>query len=340
MRPLFHSRLINGPFGDPGLYIPFQFTHRALLFDLGDLAGLSPRNILKISHVFVTHTHMDHFVGFDRLLRLHLGRSRTLHLYGPPGFCDNVAGKLAAYTWNLVDNYGYSLELEVNEISPAAVMTRTYSCRNKFGPETDALRRSFEGCLHEEPGFSVTAAVLDHGIPCLALSLTERFHINIIKNGLDRLGLGPGPWLNEFKNALWEERDPAGDFSVPAAEGGPVRKFALGALAEEIALVTPGQKITYVTDVADTPENREQIQALAADCDQLFIEAAFLDADREMALDKHHLTARQAGELAALAGAKQFTVFHFSPRYTGQADSLVAEADRAFKDAQAPARPA
>jgi len=89
MRLSFHPRLVNGPFDDPGLFIPFQFQNRAVIFDLGDINRLTPKDILKISHVFVSHTHMDHFIGFDRLLRLSLGREKNLALYGPPGFLEN-----------------------------------------------------------------------------------------------------------------------------------------------------------------------------------------------------------------------------------------------------------
>jgi ribonuclease Z len=83
MRPSFLPRLVNEPFGDPGLFIPFLHQKRALIFDLGDIHSLSARDILKITHVFITHTHMDHFIGFDRLLRLLLGRDQDLYLYGP-----------------------------------------------------------------------------------------------------------------------------------------------------------------------------------------------------------------------------------------------------------------
>jgi ribonuclease Z len=82
----FLPRLVNNPFGDPGLYIPFLFEKRAMIFDLGDIVSLSPKELLKINHVFITHTHMDHFVGFERLLRLSLGREKDLYLYGPEGF--------------------------------------------------------------------------------------------------------------------------------------------------------------------------------------------------------------------------------------------------------------
>jgi ribonuclease Z len=102
--------------------------------------------------------------------------------------------------------------------------------------------------------------------------------------------------------------------------------FTLGTLTDKIARITPGQKITYITDVVDSAENREKIVNLAAGSDHLFIEAVFLDQDREFAKKKHHLTALRAGQLAARAQVKQFTVFHFSPRYTGMEQRLQEEA--------------
>jgi ribonuclease Z len=214
MRPSFHPRLINGPFDDPGLFIPFQFQHRALIFDLGDINGLTPKDILKISHAFVSHTHMDHFIGFDRLLRLSLGREKNISLYGPPGFLKNVAGKLAGYAWNLADKYNYPLSLQITEVHPQHTLCREYHCAKKFQSAQDPVQQPFSGILYQEPAFEVSAVILDHNIPCLGFSIKERFHVNIIKNGLKDLGLSPGPWLTEFKQALYHQTDPSAKFEI------------------------------------------------------------------------------------------------------------------------------
>jgi ribonuclease Z len=331
MRPRFHPRLINGPFEDPGLYIPFLYESRAILFDLGDTLPLSTRDLLKVSHIFVTHTHVDHFIGFDRLLRITLGREKQLYLYGPPGFFKNVEGKLAAYSWNLVKNYPYRLGLQLTEVHPDYVLTREYLCQNEFIPGGKTARKPFQDALYEAPAFGISAAVLDHGIPCLGLAIKERFHVNINKDRLAALGLQTGPWLTKFKQALYEGQDLESQFEIQAGEG-ESRQFRLGELAEQIALITPGQKVAYIADVAYSPENQKKIISLAHDSDHLFIEAAFLEAHKDIAAAKHHLTARQAGALAARAGAKQFTIFHFSPRYTDQEYLLQTEAREAYAE--------
>jgi ribonuclease Z len=338
MRPSFLPRLINDPFSDPGLYIPFLFEPRALLFDLGDLSALSPKDLLKLTHVFVTHTHMDHFIGFDTLLRVFLGRDKILHLFGPPDFFKQVEGKLSGYTWNLVDTYKNDFRIVVNEVHRDGIFTKTYICQDRFATHVQVSSRPFSGVLLEEPGFSVHCSLLDHQIPCLGLSLTENFYVNIIKENLKKSGLPVGPWLNRFKSALYQARDPQEEFRVTWEEKGrPAveKRFILGDLTEKIAKFSPGQKITYVADVAASPDNCREIVRLAAGSDLLFIEAAFLDNEKKMAREKYHLTAREAGELAKQAGARQFQLFHFSPRYKNRGPELEAEARAAYqKDRQ------
>jgi ribonuclease Z len=332
MRPSFYPRLVNDPFDDPGLFIPFLFENRAVIFDLGDIHSLPARDILKISHIFITHTHMDHFIGFDRLLRLFLGREKSLLLYGPQGFFENVEGKLAGYSWNLVENYTRGFSLRVSEVYHDHLLTREYVCQDRFLSASKAAEQPFSGVLHKEPALTVYADLFDHRIPCLGFSLQERFHVNIIKNRVSEIGLEVGPWLNEFKQALFNQQDPQSEFEVRHGKNrAKTKRFLLGELAERIALITPGQKVTYIVDVAYTPSNVERIVALAKDADTLFIEAAFLEKDSDIAREKCHLTARQAGLIAGRARVKQFTPFHFSPRYTGQKHLLEQEARDAYE---------
>jgi ribonuclease Z len=65
--------------------------------------------------------------------------------------------------------------------------------------------------------------------------------------------------------------------------------------------------------------------------DQLFIEAFFLDEDKDRARDRFHLTAREAGRIAREADVRKLEVFHFSPKYTDVPEKLIAEAKEEFK---------
>jgi len=330
MRPIFQPRLVNGPFGDPALFVDVLFERRALLFDLGDLAALPPRKLLRTSHVFVSHTHMDHFVGFDRLLRVCLGRERPLALYGPEHFIGQVGHKLAAFTWNLVENYAVDLVLSVHEVGgDGLVRQATFTSRDRFARHDHEPRPLGDGRLLVEPSFDVRCALLDHRTPCLGYALQEATHVNVWRNRLADLGLEPGPWLREVKRQILAGA--ADDASVTArSSDGTDRAVALGVLRTAALQLVPGEKIAYVTDVAYHADNVRRIEPLAARADILFLECTFLDADAGEAARKHHLTARQAGALAHAAGASMLVPFHFSPRYAGREAELRAEAQAAF----------
>ncbi|WP_235726525.1 MBL fold metallo-hydrolase [Methylocaldum szegediense] len=137
MKPVFHPALVNDVFGDPAVYVDFLFEKRALLFDLGDLRNLATRKILKVRDIFVSHAHMDHFFGFDWLLRLCLGRDIRIRLFGPAGFLGQVEAKLAGYTWNLVENYDTDFTLDVTEIlSETEARSARFRCQSGFRRET------------------------------------------------------------------------------------------------------------------------------------------------------------------------------------------------------------
>jgi ribonuclease Z len=334
MRPLLHPTLVNGRSGDPALYIETLFEKRALLFDIGDIAALPPRKILRLERVFVSHAHIDHFVGFDRLLRLSVGREKEIGLYGPAGFIDRVGHKLHGYRWNLAESYACDLAFVVTEIDEAlATRTARFRLKNTFAAEELGRGRLADGIVHGEATFRVSTAMLDHGIPCLGFALEESAHVNVWKNRLAEKQLPVGPWLRELKRAVVEGRPDDFPIRVAAAGSeGTAHETPLGAL-RDLVTVTPGQKVAYVTDVADTPRNREMIVRLARGADVLFIEAAFAKDDAALAAARAHLTTAAAGEIARAAGVRRVEPFHFSTRYAGEDERMMAEVTAAFVDA-------
>ena len=334
MTPLLHPSLVNDRFGDPALYVEFLFEKRALLFDLGDLHALEPRKILRISDLFVSHTHLDHFIGFDQILRILIGREKRVRLYGPAGFIDHVGHRLGSYSWNLVDRYSSELIFSVTEVEldSRARMTE-FRLGNAFRREAEQAVMIRDGVILDDGVFKARAAVLDHRIPCLAFAIEEKAHVNVWKNRLDQLGLPTGPWLRELKQAVLRNEPDSMAFRAWWREAGEPRErvFPLGQLKEEILEIVPGQKIGYVVDALFNDRNRRHIVDLVSGADILFIEAAFAKDDEERAAERYHLTTEQAGRLARLAGVERLEPFHFSPRYAGEEERLRDEVERAFR---------
>jgi len=338
MRPIFDAALVNRTFGDPGVLIDLKFERRAILFDIGDVSGLPTRKLLRVSDVFVSHTHMDHFAGFDHLLRVCLGRDTGVHLYGPGRFIAQLEHKLAAYTWNLVENYETDFVITAHELEADGRTRRAqFRSRGRFEREILPQREAPDGVLLDSSSFRVRTIPLEHhGIPSLAFAFEEGTHINVWKNRLDELGLPTGPWLTNLKEQVragapddtpirvhWRTRNGAHDEMI-----------ALGELKAKVLEFVPGQKVCYVTDVADNPRNREALARFLCGADLLFIESVFLYEDRQHAERKAHLTARAAGEIARAAAVRVAVPFHFSPRYLGREDQLRQEFERAWREAE------
>ena len=343
MTPVLHPFLVNDPFGDPALYVDFKFAKRAALFDLGDLHSLCARKILRLSDVFVSHTHVDHFIGFDQVLRVLLGRNLRVRMVGPAGFLDAVERRLGSYAWNLVDRYATDLRFQVTEVlSDDRVRVALLRLQNRFVRESEAEEPLVDGVVFEDPVIRVRATVLDHGIPCLAYAVQETLHVNVWKNRLQDMGLQVGPWLRDLKEAVIHGDPDDTPIRVRSRQRAAARKdvLPLGLLKQNVLRIVPGQKIAYVVDAAFTEENVRRIARLARDADYLFIEACFAHDEAERAAIRRHLTTTQAGYIARLAGVRRVEPFHFSPRHAGEEVRLRREVEAAFAGAvDAPSAP-
>ena len=328
MRPNLHPFLINGRFGDPALFVEVLHRRDALLFDMGDLSALSTRDLLRIGHVFVTHMHMDHFIGFDALLRVNVGREKLIRIAGPEGLCDRLHHKLQGYEWDLAHRYTTDLVFVATEVGTKGPLR---SARFHF-KERFAWRE--EPCpsrpLDAGEGLQVEAVLLEHHGPCIGYAMAEAAHANVWPNLLADIGLTPGAWLKELKRAVLSGARDEEPVAVPDGRRVPLAEL------RHLVSVSIGQKIAYVTDVADTPANRRLITVLATGADTLFIESRFAAADAAQARERAHLTTCAAGEIARAAQVRKVEPFHFSPRYDGEEERMTGEVMAAFAGAVVP----
>jgi ribonuclease Z len=89
----------------------------------------------------------------------------------------------------------------------------------------------------------------------------------------------------------------------------------------ECSVPRPGQKAAFVMDTRLC----DAIMPLADRVDLLVIESTFLDAEARLAAEYGHLTAAQAGRVAAEAGVRRLVLTHFSERYGAEDEPRFAE---------------
>ena len=148
------------------------------------------------------------------------------------------------------------------------------------------------GVIHVDQEFTIRSNRLHHTVDAIGYRLDEPAGLHFVPERLDALGID-GPAVGRLHEA--------GSIVVDG------RTVAL----EEVTETRPGQSFAYVLDTAWC----EGALDLAADADMLLCESTFLSSEEQHAAEYGHLTARQAGRLAAEAGVRVLVLTHFSPRY-------------------------
>jgi ribonuclease Z len=106
------------------------------------------------------------------------------------------------------------------------------------------------------------------------------------------------------------------------------REGSLGGVAlDQVSEVRRGQRFAFVMDTRLC----DGVFALADGCDMLVIESTFLDEDAQLAVDHGHLTAGQAGRVAADTGVRHLVLTHFSQRYTEPGGTSQTESGGEFE---------
>jgi ribonuclease Z len=266
---------------------------------------------------------MDHFFGFDRILRSCHAGDQHINLYGPQGIIRNVWGKFAAYTWNLTENYNFVLtvyELDKN----GRISCGEFRAADAFEPTLSELERVDIG-----EGFSLDYEFFDHSTISLGYRITEPLRLSVDTDKLAVLGYKSGPWIKELKNAALQG---ANDKLITASTlTGEVAKKA-GEFSEELLQAQPVGSITYITDCSPTAENVERAIAFAKQSDLLIIEAMFTETDALHASQKNHLSINLSKKIFLESASRYVRFTHFSSRYETEKKLFFSELTRGIED--------
>lgn len=165
-----------------------------------------------------------------------------------------------------------------------------------------------EGPVLQLAGAALEAVALDHRVPAVGYRLVEPDGRRMLPEALAARGVqGPDVGRLQREGAL-------------ATPRGVVR-------LDDVSAPRPGQRFALVQDTRWCDGAVE----LAHGADLLLCEATFADADAALADPYGHLTARQAGRLAAGGGARRLVLTHFSQRYT-DLEPLLAQAREEHDD--------
>ena len=309
------ATLANGVTGDPLLLLRLRHRRATLMFDVGECQQISRRLLHTVTDLFLTHAHLDHVAGFTYLLRSRLSAMLPpLHIYGPPGTRDHIAGFLAGVRWDRIGDDGP--EFVVNEIDGDS---STSWCLKVGRDPAPGRTQRIDGCVLRTPDYEVSATALDHGIPVLTYAIQLAEQRNVDTSALAARRLPAGPWLGELKANV---NRGARDALVRLPDGSQALS---GELADALLHTRHGPKIVYATDFADHADNRARLSDFARGAELLVCEATFRTADGHLAADTQHLTTRACGEIADAARVARLLPFHISKRYEGKLDAVYEE---------------
>ncbi|MGC9516639.1 MAG: ribonuclease Z [Methanomicrobiales archaeon] len=146
------------------------------LFDCGEgtqrqmsIIKLSP---MKITKIFITHLHGDHFLGLAGLIQSmgFRGRKQPLNIFGPKGMV-----KILEYLLQL-GYFSLSFDIKVHEIE--------------------------NGTIFEEEGYKVECCMMNHTVPNYAYSIIEKRKPKFIKEKALSYGIKPGPDYGKLQKGM------------------------------------------------------------------------------------------------------------------------------------------
>ena len=319
LEPTFFSGLLD----DPVLWLNVRPLGRSMMIDCGQIHHLAKRVLKSTDALFITHAHMDHFMGIDTFIRNVHVAPRTIDLFGPPGLAGKLTRKLHGYDWNLAEPSWCSFR--VREIFPDRIRSFLLSGPEGFRCHAAGEEPRTGPRIYESDFLTVAAAQGDHKIPVLVYRITEAPAFEVDEGKIARLGWVTGPWLRALKKRFYRGELSGEPLTVPRKAGNEIVEEMVADVEGLYRAIRRDQSpasIGYLTDIGFTAENRRMAASLLEGVTLLICECSFLAEDADKARASFHLSAPDVNALIRELRPAFFLPMHLSKTYVHRSHQL------------------
>ncbi|WP_299213945.1 peptidase [uncultured Aquimarina sp.] len=299
---MFNAEIKSAPDEDICILIKVDNHPFSYIIDCGEAKNLSVKECMNTNAIFISHTHIDHFVNFDTILRHQIGIQRKVVITGPIGIIDQVQNRIKSYCWNLIDKD--AITYEIREILKDGEYKSAILRPPIWGKEEEKVVKS--SVVFEEKQFVVEYEILDHKTDTIAYLFKAHDKTKIQLSD----GLKGGKWVRELKDA-YETTDEEMRIEI---EGKIYKSKELFHLIH----VEKGKKLGVILDHTANEENHSKIKRTFSGCDEVYIECFYKDEDKEFAEKNYHSYASKSGKIMKACDIENAIPVHFSRKYEEQ----------------------
>jgi len=296
---MFNAEIKSAPDEDICILIKVDNHPFNYIVDCGEAKSLGVKECMNTNAIFISHTHIDHFVNFDTILRHQIGVQRKIVVTGPKGITNQIQNRIKSYCWNLIDKD--AIAYEVREILKdgeyKSIILRPPMWEKE---EENVVAKT---TVFEEKRFVVEYEILDHKTDTIAYLFKAQDKTKIEL----RDGLKGGKWVRELKDA-YEAADEEKTIEIEEKAYKAKELFHLIHLEK-------GKKLGVILDHAANEQNHSKIKRKFTGCDEVYIECFYKDEDKEFAEKNYHSYALKSGEIMKACGIKNAIPVHFSRKY-------------------------
>lgn len=278
--------------------------------DCGDASLLTVKDSQNTNVVFISHTHIDHFVNFDAILRHQIGIQRRVIICGPEGIIQQVQSRIQSYCWNLIAED--AIVYEVREIKSNGTIQRAELKPSEW--DIVILEDLKQDYIYKNDKFQVHFTVLDHKTDSVAYLFKAH---NTTKINIKDTVFSGGKWVSELKTAF-ELGDRNKIISINDKTYNAETLFYL-------IEVKQGATLGIIMDHAVSEANQNKIQHLFTNTDKVFIESFYNSEDQLFATTNFHSFSTASGEIMKACNVKEAVPVHFSRKYSPEEVAILVE---------------